>query len=309
MAELETKCIGGHVISTKAIERDGVPLGIYSAYLATWDIDEGNGFFRDRFKRGAFTESIQEHKDRDNRQIRMRGQHGPSLFELIGGYPIGSVKEDDVGLFVEGEINLDTPLGASAYALAKQGVLVDLSIGFVSLEEEFDDDLDLRTISKAIIREGSMVSEPMNRAAKIIDVKSFDFDQARECLSGECQLQEKDIDEALAAIKASLTAEVECKCSGKKAIKLVDVENIENIKGVESLLRKSGFSENAAKTIIRKTKEFKSSDQREVGKGKHDDDQREAEDHDEVVTQLKDMTETMVENNILHEIQQLAKVN
>jgi hypothetical protein len=52
----------------------------------------------------------------------------------------------------------------------KQGVLSDLSIGFTSLEDSFEN--GIRVIRKAIIWEGSIVDEPMNPAARITEVKA-----------------------------------------------------------------------------------------------------------------------------------------
>ena len=47
-----------------------IEVGVAAGLLATWDLDEG----RDRFHQGAFLQSIEEHKERDNRQIRLSHQ-------------------------------------------------------------------------------------------------------------------------------------------------------------------------------------------------------------------------------------------
>lgn len=305
MDNFESKYIGGS-IDTKAIkviEKNGVPVGIFEAYIATFDIDEPDFFGeRDRFKKGAFLESLADHRERDNRQIRLKDLHG----RTVGGFPIETAKEDDIGLFAIGEINLDVQQGAEMFALMRQGVLVDMSIGFQVVESDVDNDLKLRTIEKAKVFEGSVVDEPRNRKAKIVGLKNFDMSAAKACLNQDCRLDDETIAEVLESLGKIVD---DTKSDSSVTISLADVEDILNIKGVEALLRKSGFSENAAKTMIRKTKEFKSSDQREVGKGNQADDQREAEDQDEVVTQLKGMTEILVENNILHELKQITQVN
>lgn len=179
MSLYEVKFIGGHVTGheSKVIERDGVRLGEIEGYIATWDIDQG----LDRFKRGAFKESLTEHRKRNNRQVRMLSQHRT----LIGGWPIAGVREDEKGLFGKGEINLDTVEGSNVYALARQGVLVDLSVGFSARDYAWNDEeftfeneseprsVRVRTIKKATLWEGSPVDEPMNRAAQITAVKSW----------------------------------------------------------------------------------------------------------------------------------------
>jgi len=161
----EMKVVGGTVLEVKQEDRNGVKVGIVEGYIATWDIDRGDFFGnRDQFKRGAFVESILEHIQK-RRQIRLKDHHG----RTIGGFPIEFVKEDERGLFGVGEINLEVQQGREAYSLAKQGVLTDFSIGFTDVESDMED--DLRTSTKAIIWEGSIVDEPMNPQANITQVK------------------------------------------------------------------------------------------------------------------------------------------
>ena len=163
--KIETMELGGTVLEVKQEDRNGVPVGLLIGYAATWDIDEGDFFGRkDRFVRGSFVESILEHIMR-KRQIRFKDHHG----RTVGGAPIEFVKEDDRGLFVIAEVNLDVQQGAELYALAKQGVIVDFSIGFSVVDFSMQD--DIRIITKATIWEFSGVDEPMNRAAQITQVK------------------------------------------------------------------------------------------------------------------------------------------
>jgi len=163
---LETKRLGGVLISVKETERAGVKIGIVEGYIATWDIDRGDWMgVKDQFVKGCFRESIADHLKR-GRQVRFKDHHG----RTIGGFPIDTVREDDRGLFGIAEINLDVQQGREAYALALQGVLVEFSIGFSV--DEFSMDDELRVITKATIWEGSIVDEPMNPAAVVTSVKS-----------------------------------------------------------------------------------------------------------------------------------------
>lgn len=149
----------------KTLHLEGdIEVGVAEGLLATWDLDEGN----DRFHRGAFLESIQEHKQRNNRQIRLSHEHD----DLVGGFPIQEVEETSEGLAVVAHINLDHTLGKNDWSLVKQRVLVDFSIGF-SAEDWMITDEDIREIFKARIWHGSLVGEPMNRAAQITSVKSL----------------------------------------------------------------------------------------------------------------------------------------
>jgi HK97 family phage prohead protease len=159
----EIKFVGGSVTEVKQIERNGVPVGIVKGHIATFDVDRG--FVPDRFTPGAFIESIEDHK-RNNRQIRLKDHHG----RTVGGFPIETVVEDEKGLFAVGEINLEVQQGREAFALAKQGVLSDFSIGFSPVEHSMEN--GIRVIRKAIVWEGSIVDEPMNTEARIIEVKA-----------------------------------------------------------------------------------------------------------------------------------------
>lgn len=152
--------------------RNGVPIGIVKGYLATWEPDAQNGRYGkpDRFRPGAFHKSIEEHKSRGNRQIRLRDHHG----KTVGGFPIQLVKEDVTGLWVEGEVNLDTKQGRELYSLAKQQVLTDFSIGFAA--EKDNRQGQYRDIYQAMIGEGSIVDEPKNRGSNIVEVKSATHD-------------------------------------------------------------------------------------------------------------------------------------
>lgn len=162
----ETKRIGGNVIEVKEEQRNGVPVGIVKGYIATWDIDRGDwSGIKDQFVKGAFLTSLAEHREK-RRQIRLKDHHG----RTIGGFPIDSVIEDDIGLLGVGEVNLEVQQGREAFSLAKQGVLTDFSIGFSIVDASTDN--GLRTITEALVWEGSIVDEPMNPKAQITEVKA-----------------------------------------------------------------------------------------------------------------------------------------
>jgi len=165
--KIKTIVHGGTVTETKQTERNGVPVGIVEGYIATWDVDRGDWTgIRDKFLPGAFLESIERHRA-TNRPVRLKDQHQ----RTIGGFPIASVLEDERGLFGRGEINLDVQQGREAFALAKQGILSDFSIGWQNIESNMIAN-GIREILKAEIWEGSLVDEPMNPHANITAVKS-----------------------------------------------------------------------------------------------------------------------------------------
>ncbi len=166
----EVKFLSGRVVEVKQEDRNGIPIGIIKGHAATFDIDRGN----DRFVKGAFIESIQELRQ-NNRPGRMLFQHRGDM--LIGGFPIESVREDEKGLAAIGEINLEVQEGREAFALAKQGILTDFSIGFSVVEDAMED--GIRVIKKATIWEFSLVSEPMNPKAVVTEVKTLTVDEVK----------------------------------------------------------------------------------------------------------------------------------
>jgi hypothetical protein len=173
--EIHNTICGGAIKEYKQMQVNGVPVGVFEGFLATWDIDTGGMLgIPDQFVKGAFTDSLQEHKDRSNRQIRLADHHG----RTIGGFPIELAVEDEIGLKVTGHVNLEVEQGREAFALVKQGVITDLSIGWSSLEDEITN--NVRVITKAIIWEGSFISEPANRAARITEVKKLNVDEIKK---------------------------------------------------------------------------------------------------------------------------------
>lgn len=167
------------VTETKEIERNQVKYGVVKGYASTFNnIDRGN----DIIAKEAFEKTIERHKQM-NRPIRMQWQHKTE--DLIGGFP--TFKVDEKGLYVEGEINLEVQKGREAYALAKQGVLSDMSIGFVirnaemiEVSDGFEDGVEqfkqVRKILDVELYEISLVSEPMNPLAQITAIKSLEDD-------------------------------------------------------------------------------------------------------------------------------------
>lgn len=187
----EFKVLGGQVTECKQEDRNGVPIGIIEGYIATWDIDRGDWLgVKDQFKKGAFVESILDHIRR-RRMVRFKDHHG----RTVGGFPVEFVKEDERGLFGIAEVNLSVQQGMEAYMLAKQGVLTDFSIGFSVLEFEMED--DLRTITKAIVWEGSIVDEPMNPHANVTQVKNNEDDMKTYNSEDIKDWTERDVEQAL----------------------------------------------------------------------------------------------------------------
>jgi HK97 family phage prohead protease len=135
---------------------------------------------------GAFTASL------TGRTPKMLWQHDTN--ELIGIWDVA--KETDRGLYVKGRF-ADTPRGNEAYTLAKMGALDSMSIGYSTLDYDYDPKTGTRTLKKVELWEVSLVTFPMNDQATITGVKAAaeDIDTAYDLLeqaTGLCQAYAAD---------------------------------------------------------------------------------------------------------------------
>jgi HK97 family phage prohead protease len=89
--------------------------------------------------------------------------------------PIGAWKEwneSSDGLYVKGNITLATRDGAEAHALASDGALTGLSVGWLPVKGDRDSK-GVRDITEAELFEGSLVPVPMNPMTRVTSVKSI----------------------------------------------------------------------------------------------------------------------------------------
>lgn len=146
--------------------RVSVPLQIKSltesgeivGYGSVWDVvDLG----REKVVRGAFSNSLQK------RMPRMLWQHDTRQ-------PAGvwkEVREDEVGLFVRGNLAMNSDSGRERYELLKMGALDGLSIGYGYVRYEEDKSTGIWTLYELDLWEVSPVTFPMNEAARVLEVK------------------------------------------------------------------------------------------------------------------------------------------
>lgn len=118
--------------------------------------------YRDVMVKGAFASSIKS------------GKTIPVLWQHKADEPIGvftKLREDDNGLYVEGELNMGTTRGRESYSLLKQGAIKGLSIGFITRESEEDYDNNVRLLKEVDLMEISLVTFPANVEANVVGVK------------------------------------------------------------------------------------------------------------------------------------------
>lgn len=120
----------------------------------------------DVIEEGAFAESIDAFMS-GGRHIAMLDHH--RMDSPIGKWV--SIRETDRGLEMQGRLTLEVQRAKELRALARDGALGGLSIGFRTLADRYDRERQVRIIEKVELLETSLVSMPANPKARIESVK------------------------------------------------------------------------------------------------------------------------------------------
>ena len=147
----------GSPFEIKSLDDSGAISGVLAGF---GDVDHGG----DKLLAGCLTKSLAG-----------RTTPLPMLLHHDMSRPIGAWKEWTEradGLFVSGTLTLATRDAQEAHALAKDGALTGLSIGWKALKSSVDAK-GVRIVSDAEIFEGSLVAVPMHDRARVAAVKSF----------------------------------------------------------------------------------------------------------------------------------------
>jgi HK97 family phage prohead protease len=110
-----------------------------------------------------------------SKSLSTRSAPLPMLLHHDMKRPIGAWKsweERPEGLFVKGALTLATRDAQEAHALAKDGALTGLSIGWKPIKESTDQK-GVRTVTEAELFEGSLVAVPMHDRARVTAIKSI----------------------------------------------------------------------------------------------------------------------------------------
>lgn len=144
----------------RGLEEDGRIIAYASTFGNVYDIGWGE---KEIIERGAFAKTL---KERSGRPILW--QHDPAK-------PIGvelNAEEDQKGLLVEGQLNLEVQMAREARSLALQGAVSGISIGFVPITREYDKDKHITRQKEVRLREWSLVTFPANEKARIKKVRA-----------------------------------------------------------------------------------------------------------------------------------------
>ena len=135
--------------------------GRFSGYASLFnEVDLG----QDMIEPGAFSRSLTR---RGAEGVRMLFQHDPA--EPIGSWV--TIREDQRGLFVEGQLATGVARAREVHALLTNGALDGLSIGFQTLRARTDAKTGVRRILEADLWEISIVTFPMLPSARVSNVK------------------------------------------------------------------------------------------------------------------------------------------
>jgi uncharacterized protein len=160
------------------LKMDGDGAGRFSGYASVFG---GVDSYGDTIVRGAFDYTLRTHG-----KPKMFLEHAAfnGFASGAAGLPIGkytAVKEDDHGLYVEGELTLDMSLAKDVHAAMKHGTLDGLSIGGLVKKGDYEDTEGGRVIRRwSKLLEISPVAFPADAAARvdIASVKSSDWAEA-----------------------------------------------------------------------------------------------------------------------------------
>lgn len=156
--DLQEKIILRVKSSIGAIEEKDAQKGILKAYVSIFNNVDFGG---DIIKQGAFAESL---KSKLPKGVWAHNWDVPIAKTLVA-------REDEKGLYIEAQFNLDTQRGREAYSDIKFGIIDEFSIGFMILDREWDEHGN-RIIKKAKLIEWSPVLAGMNPDTEVVDIKS-----------------------------------------------------------------------------------------------------------------------------------------
>lgn len=134
--------------------------GGIEGYASVFDLIDQSG---DRIAPGAFSNSLAR---RGPAQVRMLWQH--DAYEPIGVW--AHIAQDAHGLFVQGRVLDGVARGAEVLALLRGGAIDGLSIGFKTVRSHTDELSGVRTLLEIDLWEISVVTFPMNEAARVANV-------------------------------------------------------------------------------------------------------------------------------------------
>lgn len=155
--------------------------GRFRARVAVFDTIDMAG---DRIRPGAFQASLKTWQERPGAIPVVWSHQWGNVMQVLG--KVLTAAEDDRGLVVEGQLDLEHPEARRAHALLKSGTINDFSFAFRILESALvkDGEALIRDITQAHVLEVGPCVSGMNGHAGLLTVKALDAAPPTEALPG-----------------------------------------------------------------------------------------------------------------------------
>lgn len=135
-------------------------------YFASFGNVDSDG---DQFQKGCFAKSISENGPISSKpRIKYLAFHNP---ELLPG-KLKELGEDERGLYFTVEM-LDTQLGKDILTQYEEGILTEHSVGFVMMQNYYDQQKACNMITEVKLFEGSVVTWGANMNTPVTEIKDF----------------------------------------------------------------------------------------------------------------------------------------
>ena len=140
--------------------------GIVTGYLSSFDTKD---YDNDIIVKGAYKKSINERKE----NIFFLNQHNWS--QPHGKFNV--LSEDSKGLYFESEPLIKTSYSQDTLKLYEAGIIKEHSVGFITVQSEFDTNEKARIIKEIKLLEGSNVTLGANENTPFTGFKSMSLEQ------------------------------------------------------------------------------------------------------------------------------------
>ena len=140
--------------------------GIVTGYLSSFDTKD---YDNDIIVKGAYKKSINERKE----NIFFLNQHNWS--QPHGKFNV--LSEDSKGLYFESEPLIKTTYSQDTLKLYEAGIIKEHSVGFITVQSEFDTNEKARIIKEIKLLEGSNVTLGANENTPFTGFKSMTLEQ------------------------------------------------------------------------------------------------------------------------------------
>lgn len=209
-------------LDTAEFKFDEARKGFFCGYASVFG---GVDSYKDTIVPGAYTKTLANR----SRPVQLKWNHyGPVIGKWL------TLREDEKGLYVEGELTPGHSQAEDAYALMKHGAVTGLSIGYrVGKAQEKG---DLRELQEIDLIEISVVEQPADLGAQIGSVKS--------ALDGALSLKEleallRDVGGFSHAEAKALIAKAKALGEPREAVPEVSDEKVKQLLAIRANLFKS----------------------------------------------------------------------